>query len=74
MSRVRGRLERLERNEADRKAREAPNVFDIMLDVLLGGPVPAGLNPTEQALVDLARKSAFGEEAPNQERDPVGVG
>jgi hypothetical protein len=74
MSRFRGRLERLERDQPDpANGMPSPNFFNLLLEVVLGTVDPADLSPTDRAWVEKFSGVWVAQETPKQGRDPAEV-
>jgi hypothetical protein len=69
---LRGRLERLERDQSDpASGNPSPNFFDLLFGVYLGDVNPADLGPADRAWVEKFSGVWASNEAPNQDGDPA---
>ena len=73
MSRMRSRLERLERDQPEPdNGMPSANFFDLLPQVYILGTVDvADLSPTDRAWVEKFRNVFVAKEAPNRECDPA---
>lgn len=60
MSNVRGRLNRLEREATAMRSRTKPNVFDALLQLLLGNIKRDDVDPEDRAIVEQLYHAVIG--------------
>jgi hypothetical protein len=73
MSRLRSRLERLERDQPEPdKGMPSSNFFNLLAEVYILGTVDvADLSPTDRTWVEKFKRVFVAEEAPNEECGPA---